>query len=627
MGIFDGKKIIQLKFNRVIMERLEIAKQLITNNNLEEAFKLLQDLLKKYPDADSVLFETGKVCFILKKYDSAILYLEKIINSDEYKIFVEDLLLCVYNENNDNKKIFDIYEKIKKEKRDIKEDKIDVILKSLKELHRYEEDITCILKKIDNYNCKADKTRDFYNSMFEYYKEKLEKENDFETKLSTYVKILEILKSNDKLLSECGLSDELYEKVYDNLKNCIESLNSVKRNLKIEQMFKMFSNVISEEKIKELNSIFNKTDTKKIALRKFANIELPIFNFGYGHNLTFEQREKIIDYCMKIGVKYYETAWSYKNSEVNVGKILKKYPRESFYLTDKLPACSGDDVLGIFEEQLKRCQVDYFDFYLIHGVMHSKVLLTDDKKIYDVLFKERQKGRIKHLGFSYHGDATNLEILLKEFKWDYVQLSLNAIDWSLNNAKKIYNIATKNNMPIMVMNPLKGGQLSKLNEEAIDILKKANPSASVVSWGYRFLLSFPNVFLLSRTDTVEQMAENLETFSTVTPLTQKEQEILFKAVNSYNSKGAISCVYCDYCKKCPMNIAISRYFFMYNQYKLSTVNQEQNFIIEYESIPEQFSLNKCIKCGLCKTKCTQHLDIPNILRNISKEYEEIKNKR
>lgn len=363
---------------------------------------------------------------------------------------------------------------------------------------------------------------------------------------------------------------------------------------------------------------------KKIVLRKFANIELPVFNFGFGHNLSFEKRSEIIDYCMEIGVKYYETAWVYKNSEISVGKILKKYSRDTFYLADKLPPCSYKNISKIFEEQLVRCQVDYFDFYLIHGIMNSRSLLIEDKEIYNVLLNEKQKGRIKYLGFSYHGNSKDLDILLKNFKWDFVQLSINAIDWNLNNAKKIYDIATKYNLPIIVMNPLKGGQLANLNEEAINILKKENPYASVSSWGYRFLLSFPNIFILSRADNIEQMRDNLKTFSDIKPLTYEERQILFNAIKNYNSRGVISCVYCNYCKECPMNIEISKYFFMYNQYKLSTVNQEQNFILEYESIPEEFRLDRCIECGLCKTKCTQHLDVPNILKYIYKEYVKIK---
>ena len=380
----------------------------------------------------------------------------------------------------------------------------------------------------------------------------------------------------------------------------------------------------------------------KVATKKFKDLDISAIGFGL---MRLPQKngepdvsavQQMVDYAMEHGINYYDTAWFYHSgkSEVTAGKVLKKYPRDSYYLADKLPLSrltGKDSVLEFFNEQLNRCQVDYFDFYLAHCINESEWKTVKDYNIYEQLSQKKKEGKIKYLGFSFHATPELLEEVLGTYEWDFVQLPINLIDWEKTdssgwygvNAKKQYEIATKAGIPVVVMNPLKGGQLSTLNSTAVELLKKENPDVSPSSWSLRYVASLENVFcVLSGMTEMEHMVDNVNTFINFKPLTEKEQKILSNAIAVYKSSGAITCTYCKYCDGCPIGIDIPEIFSMYNKYKAD--GKKDIFVSVYENISPEKRADNCISCGLCKTKCPQKLDIPKLLKEVDSLYKSLK---
>ena len=374
---------------------------------------------------------------------------------------------------------------------------------------------------------------------------------------------------------------------------------------------------------------FLKGKKEEISLLGFGAMRLPIVD-GVETNIDVAKTEEMVSYAMEHGINYYDTAYIYHmgESEKVMGKILKKYPRDSFYLATKMPLGmiqSKEQVEQIFEEQLKKCQVDYFDFYLCHSVNSLSYGTIQKYDVYEVLNKKKQEGKIKYLGFSFHDTPELLEEIVKKYKWDFVQIQMNAIDWEMVNAKKQYEIAEANGLQLMIMNPLRGGQLSTLNEASAEILKQANPDASLSSWGLRYVATYPNVLCtLSGMTTMEQLQDNVKTFTNFKPLDNKEQEIYQEAITKYKLAGAIACTGCKYCIDCPVGIEIPKIFSIYNQHKNGTKYRDWQFTMAYEQIPEDHRADKCINCGICKTKCPQKLDIPNLLKDVDALYKQLK---
>lgn len=372
----------------------------------------------------------------------------------------------------------------------------------------------------------------------------------------------------------------------------------------------------------------------KVSTKKYKGLDISVIGFGAMRlpqkdgEPDIEKTQEMVDYAMEHGINYYDTAWFYHGgkSELAVGEVMKKYPRDSYYLADKMPLRilkDKSEVIPTFEEQLQKCRTDYFDFYLAHNINKREWEILKNCEVYEQLLEQKKNGKIKYLGFSIHDTPELLEEVVNTYKWDFVQLPINPIDWKTVDAKKQYEIATKAGLPVVVMNPLKGGQLSTLSEKAVDILKAANPDVSPSSWSLRYSASLPNVFVvLSGMTELEHVIDNVKTFTNFKPLTEKEQEILEKAIAVYNSSGAISCTYCQYCIGCPVGIDIPKNFLMYNQYKAT--NRKGRFTLAYESIKEENRADKCINCGICKTKCPQKLDIPELLKNVANLYKELK---
>lgn len=373
----------------------------------------------------------------------------------------------------------------------------------------------------------------------------------------------------------------------------------------------------------------------QIAKRKFKNIEVPLLGFGWmrlpmnGKEIDMPELESMTEYAMNHGANYFDTAYPYveKKSEIAIGKVLKNYKRESFILADKSPIRlmnTKDDIHRIFEEQLKKCQVDYFDFYMIHNINFATFDKYKKLNVYEELLKYKQDGIIKYLGFSFHGTPEMLKEVAPEHPWDFAQLQINYLDWDLIKAKEQYDIVQKQNIPVIVMEPLRGGGLCNLSENALNKLKEANPDETQAGFGLRWAASRDNVItVLSGMSNLKQMKENIATFEKFEPVNEKEEKAAQEIVKILQSQGEINCTACKYCTEyCPRGINIPGVFAIYNQYKAS--NNKGLFSMYYTTLDENEKPDKCINCKLCNSNCPQNLDIPKLLAQVEQTYNDIK---
>ncbi len=385
------------------------------------------------------------------------------------------------------------------------------------------------------------------------------------------------------------------------------------------------------------NSESAKTDSK-IATAKFKNLSISMLGFGAmrlptdsNGNIDDALNKQMVDTAINAGINYYDTAYMYMDgkSENAMGDALKKYARSSFNLTTKMPVMmleKEEDVEKIFNEQLKRCKTDYFDFYLVHCLTKQNWENTKKYNVIPFLEKMKKEGKIKYLGFSHHDTPELLQEIIDYYdKWEFVQLQLNKLDWKTCRGEEQYKIARKAKLPIVVMEPLKGGSLANLNTEATKILHDYNPELSTASWAFRWLAGLDGILtMLSGMTKPEHLADNIKTFSDLKPLTEEETKIYEQALAVHMKAQAIGCTACRYCE-CPVGVDIPSIFSLYNQYKYNDApNKAVSFINHYEALRESERADKCIKCGLCKTKCPQHLDIPELLAKVEKEYRELK---
>jgi predicted aldo/keto reductase-like oxidoreductase len=331
---------------------------------------------------------------------------------------------------------------------------------------------------------------------------------------------------------------------------------------------------------------------------------------------------KMVDRAIEGGITYFDTAYVYheKASEIFAGDVLSKYKRESYYLATKMPTWdavpSAADVPRVFEEQLKKCKTEYFDFYLVHSFDpdHYEQFIKYD--MYDYLSRQKEAGRIRRLGFSFHADPSLLEKVVKNHKWDFAQIQLNYVDWELLNAKRFSDFLTENKIPVVVMEPVRGGALATLNDKAAGILKKADPEASPASWALRFAASLPNVMtVLSGMSTPEQLEDNLKTMNAFRPLSGEDLKTLTEAAAAYIASGAIPCTGCRYCMDCPAGVDIPRIFSQYNHYQIK--KNRDTFIGTYKYLLEKEKAHNCVNCGRCVKLCPQGIDIPKHLKEIA----------
>ena len=359
---------------------------------------------------------------------------------------------------------------------------------------------------------------------------------------------------------------------------------------------------------------------KKISLLGFGCMRLPVID-QESQLIDVEKAEAMVDRAYAAGVNYFDTAFVYHKgkSEGFIGKALGKYPRESFYLADKLPIWSvkvPEDVDSLFAKQQERCQVSSFDFYLAHSLNREYYPRYKAANAHENLLRKKEQGLIKYLGFSFHDNADLLETILSENQWDFVQIQLNYIDWDACDAKRLYELLVEHNLPAVIMEPVRGGALASLNDTAVSILKKADPGASAASWAIRYAASLPNVMtVLSGMTTMEQLEDNLKTMADFRPLSDAERAVLAEAAAAYKASGAIACTGCRYCMDCPEGLDIPRVFALYNHYCVS--KSRIHFDNNYKSLRESEQAHNCIACGACVERCPQRLDIPEHVRDIA----------
>ena len=365
--------------------------------------------------------------------------------------------------------------------------------------------------------------------------------------------------------------------------------------------------------------IFKTFQNKKLSALGFGAMRLPQKSEVYT-DIDEELTAEMVDYAIKNGVNYFDTAWGYHDgmSEIVMGKVLSKYPRESFYLATKFPGYDLSNmpkVKEIFEQQLEKCGTEYFDFYLFHNVCEMNINEYLDKQygIFDYLIKQKQNGRIKHLGFSAHGSYEVMKRFLDAYGKDmeFCQIQLNFIDWEFQDAKEKVELLSKYNIPVWVMEPLRGGKLAKFPEKYEEKLKALRPDESIPAWAFRFIQSIDSVTVtLSGMSDFDQVKANIETFSEDKPLNEEENKAILEIAKEMTN--GVPCTACRYCTShCPKQLDIPNLISLYNEHNFTGggfIAPMALMAIEKDKHPDA-----CISCRSCEAVCPQQIKISEVL--------------
>ncbi len=364
---------------------------------------------------------------------------------------------------------------------------------------------------------------------------------------------------------------------------------------------------------------------KELSLYGMGAMRLPVVD-GDDSRIDEAATFEMVDYAIEHGVNYFDTAWGYHggNSETVIGKALSRHPREEYYLADKFPGydlSNMDKVEEIFEEQLRKCGVDHFDFYLFHNVCELNIDAYLDPKygIHDYLMEQKRNGRITHLGFSVHGSYDVMKRFLDAYGKDmeFCQVQLNYVDWGFQDAKAKVELLRSMGIPCWVMEPVRGGRLANLSDAETEVLKGMRPDETPVAWAFRFLQSIPEVtVILSGASNLEQMSQNIAICEQDRPLEGKEVENLLALGRSMVDAKAAPCTACKYClSHCPKGIDIPRMIELYNEH----VFTGGGFIapMALAAVPQDRQPSSCIGCGKCAEVCPQSIDIPGIMKDFT----------
>ena len=371
--------------------------------------------------------------------------------------------------------------------------------------------------------------------------------------------------------------------------------------------------------------IYRNFQDLKLSALGFGAMRLPVID-GNDAKINETAAEEMVAYAMNNGINYYDTAWGYHdgNSELVMGKVLSKYPREKYYLATKFPGydlSNMDKVENIFEEQLKKCRVDYFDFYLFHNVCEMNIDAYLDEKygIFNYLMKQKGNGRIHHLGFSAHGSYDVIKRFLEKYgeHMEFCQLQLNWLDWNFQDAKSKIELIREYNIPIWVMEPLRGGRLASLSEEESKKLLSLRPEETPTAWSFRFLQTIPEVVVtLSGMSTMEQLQENIDTYQTEKPLTDEEMKTLFEVAEDMTKKIVLPCTGCRYCTShCPQELSIPDLLDLYNEHCFTG----GGFLapMALMAVPKEKQPSACIGCRSCEAVCPQQIKISEALSDFT----------
>lgn len=363
----------------------------------------------------------------------------------------------------------------------------------------------------------------------------------------------------------------------------------------------------------------------KLSALGLGAMRLPVID-GDDARIDEEKTAEMVAYAMEKGINYYDTAWGYHNgnSEIVMGKALSQYDRDSYYLATKFPGydlSNMDKVEEIFEKQLEKCRVDYFDFYLVHNVCEMNIDAYLDEKygIYDYLVKQKENGRIRHLGFSAHGSCEVIKRFLDKYgkSMEFCQIQLNWLDWSFQNAKGKVELLKEWNLPVWVMEPLRGGKLASLKAEDEAKLKTLRPDESVPAWAFRFLQALPEVtMVLSGMSNMEQLKENIETFEADKPLNQEERDGLLGIADEMLKQSNLPCTACHYCvSHCPKGLNIPELIEMYNEHCFTGGGFLAPMLIA--TMPEEKRPGACVGCRSCEAVCPQQIKISEMMSDFA----------
>ena len=373
--------------------------------------------------------------------------------------------------------------------------------------------------------------------------------------------------------------------------------------------------------------IYRNFQDMKLSGLGMGAMRLPVID-GDDSRIDETKTQAMVDYAMEQGVNYYDTAWGYHDghSETVMGKALSRYPRESYYLATKFPGydlSNMDKVEEIFEKQLEKCGVEYFDFYLFHNVCEMNIDAYLDEKygIYEYLMKQKAAGRIRHLGFSAHGNLDVMKRFLDAYGKDmeFCQIQLNFLDWTFQGAKEKVELLKEWNIPVWVMEPLRGGKLAKLADEDEKALKALRPEESIPAWAFRFLQSVPGVtMVLSGMSNLQQMQDNIHTFAEDKPLTEKEMDTLLQIADGMVKKIVLPCTACHYCTShCPQGLPIPELLALYNEHCFT----EGGFIapMALSAYPQEKLPSACIGCRSCEAVCPQQIKISEAMADFAQK--------
>lgn len=420
------------------------------------------------------------------------------------------------------------------------------------------------------------------------------------------------------------------------------------------------TNTAVQTALGEMTYRTNPNTGDKVSLLGYGCMRWPTLPGG-DEPMDQETINSLVDYALEHGVNYFDTSPAYckGRSERATGIALARHPRNQYFIATKLSnfspsTWSREASIAMYRNSFKELQTEYIDYLLLHGVgmgddgmaaLHSRYI---DNGVLDFLLEERKAGRIRNLGFSYHGDIKVFDYLLSkqdEYKWDFVQIQMNYLDWRHaketnprnTNAEYLYGELAKRNIPVVIMEPLLGGRLSKVHDHIVARLKQREPDRSVASWAFRFAGTFPNVLtVLSGMTYMEHLQDNLYSFCPLQPLTDEETKFLYDTADLMMQYPTVPCNDCKYCMPCPYGIDIPSILLHYNKCvnegNIPESRKAENyrearkaFLVGYDrSVPRLRQANHCIGCGQCVHHCPQSINIPEELQRIDGFVEHLK---
>lgn len=372
--------------------------------------------------------------------------------------------------------------------------------------------------------------------------------------------------------------------------------------------------------------------------RKFEKLGIAPSLLGFGcmrfplnkdGSICEPEAEKMLDTAIAAGVTYIDTAYPYHNgdSEPFLGRVLKKYDRKDFFLATKLPVWNVktlDDAKRLFQEQLDRLQVEYVDFYLLHCLDKEKWQTVLDLGLIPYFEEMKAQGKIRYFGFSFHDEYEVFETIATHRSWDFCQIQYNYVDTDIQAGDRGYALTEKLNIPLVIMEPVKGGSLAQLPEDVTVPFTEARPNSSISSWALRWVASKPNVkVVLSGMSTMEQVEDNLHTFGNFEPLTEKEAAMVSQVAANIKKRTRNGCTGCAYCMPCPFGVDIPKNFRIWNDFSMYG-NKEKTKQAFFQDLAPDSRADQCQKCGKCETVCPQSISIRKDLENASIELNSLK---